>query len=257
MDRTPEETAEGLNACNTVASLLSARAAEGTREDADVDKITRFHSLKPPSIPIEDYLKRIYTYSQCSNECLVLALIYVERLVAAPKLTSTPKTHALEVAALKLTKLTVHRVTVTAVMLAAKYLDDSYYNNAFFAMLGGVTTAEINVLERDFLRRTHFCVHVKSGLYSAVLVQLEMGGEEASSKWVYTTASPSAAVPIEMASADETIVTGGGSVAATPCHGAIVADATVTTAVCGGGGGGYARPSLLAVRNSGGRLARR
>ena len=258
MDRTRDETVEGLNACRAVASLLNARVAEGIR-DADADEITRFHSVRPPSIPMEDYLSRIYTYSQCPNACLVLALIYVDRLVAAPTDENTPPdpgsspaTRAAEAAALKLTILTVHRVTLAAVMLATKYLDDhQYYTNAFFSFPGGVPTAELNGLEREFLRRIRFSVHVSATTYSAVLVQLKTRGGANKCQRRPLQMLPH---PIEVASADEAIATGGGLAAATPRHGAIVADAAMGAAVCGGGGGGCSRPTLLAVRGTvGGR----
>lgn len=50
-----------------------------------------------------------------------------------------------------LTFRNVHRLTITAVMLAAKIRDDTYYSNAYYASIGGVTNAEINMLELELL----------------------------------------------------------------------------------------------------------
>lgn len=43
------------------------------------------------------------------------------------------------------------RLLVVSVMLATKYFDDRYYNNEYYARIGGIGNAEINLLERDFL----------------------------------------------------------------------------------------------------------
>lgn len=47
-------------------------------EDSD---ITVFHARSVPTIQIKDYLHRIIIYSKCSSECLLLSLIYIDRLI--------------------------------------------------------------------------------------------------------------------------------------------------------------------------------
>ncbi len=43
-----------------------------------------------------------------------------------------------------------------AIMCAAKFLDDLYYSNKHWAQIGGITTAELNQNEVDFLRKMDF-----------------------------------------------------------------------------------------------------
>jgi Cyclin len=94
---------------------------------------------------------RIHRYASCSNECFILALIYIDRLIQ--------KSNFL------LTELNIHRVCVTAVLLAAKFFDDAYYNNAYFAKVGGVMISEMNSLEVDFLFRINFSLHVTPDVF--------------------------------------------------------------------------------------------
>ena len=91
------------------------------------------------------HTRRVHRYASCSNECFILALIYIDRLIQRNNFL--------------LTELNVHRVVITAVLLAAKFFDDAYYNNAYYAKVGGVLVSEINGLEVDFLFRINFSLH--------------------------------------------------------------------------------------------------
>ena len=94
---------------------------------------------------------RIHKYASCSNECFILALIYIDRLIQRNNFL--------------LTDLNVHRVVITAILLAAKFFDDAYYNNAYYAKVGGVLVSEMNGLEVDFLFRINFSLHVTPELF--------------------------------------------------------------------------------------------
>ena len=80
---------------------------------------------------------RLVRYSKCSPSCYVLMLIYIDRLIAATNL--------------RLSELNIHRVMITALLLAAKFFDDEYFHNSFYAKLGGISLAELNALELEFL----------------------------------------------------------------------------------------------------------
>lgn len=108
---------------------------------------TRFHAIRAPQLSIHDYLMRIATYFQCSHECFVLSLIYIDRIVKLhPQFT--------------ICNLNIHRLLVTSVMLAAKFFDDVYYSNAYYARVGGVRTQELNALEALFLKLIEWRLHV-------------------------------------------------------------------------------------------------
>jgi hypothetical protein len=84
-----------------------------------------------------DYIRRIAKYAYCSPECFIITIILMDRYIEA---TSLP-----------LTFRNVHRLTITALMVSAKLRDDTYYSNAYYASIGGVSNAEINILELELL----------------------------------------------------------------------------------------------------------
>lgn len=98
-----------------------------------------------PNIAFDYIFFSIHRYASCSNECFILALIYIDRLIQRNNFL--------------LSELNVHRVVVTSVLLAAKFFDDAYYNNAYYAKVGGVLVHEMNGLEVDFLFRINFSLH--------------------------------------------------------------------------------------------------
>ncbi|KAL2540594.1 Cyclin-U3-1 [Abeliophyllum distichum] len=110
------------------------------------DAITIFHGSRAPSLGIRQYIDRIFKYSRCSPSCFVIAHIYVDRFVQQTNIY--------------LTSLNVHRVIITSVMVAAKFIDDAFFNNAYYARVGGVSTAELNKLEIKFLFGLDFQLHV-------------------------------------------------------------------------------------------------
>ena len=71
------------NIINTIAVILSDLIKED--EDKSTPRAlslqkTMFHAKKTPGISIVDYLRRIGEYSQCSDECFIYALIYLDRI---------------------------------------------------------------------------------------------------------------------------------------------------------------------------------
>jgi hypothetical protein len=105
---------------------------------------------------------RIHKYACCSNECFILALIYIDRLIQRNNFL--------------LTELNVHRVVITAVLLAAKFFDDAYYNNAYYSKVGGVMVSEMNGLEVDFLFRINFSLHVQPEVFDKYKAELVAHG---------------------------------------------------------------------------------
>jgi hypothetical protein len=85
-----------------------------------------------------EYLLRIAKGFCCSEQCLVISLIYIDRLVQArPEIVVSP--------------WSVHRLCLTSIVLAAKFWDDDFYTNSHYAKIGGVMVQELMALETTFL----------------------------------------------------------------------------------------------------------
>ncbi|KAK8833048.1 hypothetical protein WA577_004025 [Blastocystis sp. JDR] len=123
---------------------------ECCKDKASHNATSRFHAVKIPSISIEDYVKRITKYFQCSYECFVCSLSYIDMLLAD---------HFV------LNAFSVHRTILVSVMEAAKFYDDCFFNNEFYARVGGVPVEELNALEMDFLFAIHFSLIVPLDAY--------------------------------------------------------------------------------------------
>ncbi|SPJ09029.1 cyclin [Plasmodium sp. DRC-Itaito] len=117
-----------------------------------VGKITSFHASKIPDISLKNYIERIGKYIGCSNECFVLLIIYLDRLIKIHKDIS-------------LSLLCIHRLVITAAMISVKFFDDLYYSNSYYAKIGGVTTKELNKLEIYFLNLIDYKLFVSSQEY--------------------------------------------------------------------------------------------
>jgi len=159
MEPTPEEAAEGSILVKVLAAVLE-RLVNSNKLTArsDPGQLTKFHALKAPGIGVEAYLDRVHKYASCSNECFILALIYIDRLIERNNFL--------------LTELNVHRVVITAILLAAKFFDDAYYNNAYYSKVGGVLVSELNGLEVDFLFRINFSLHVQPDVFEKYKAEL-------------------------------------------------------------------------------------
>ncbi|CAG8456501.1 9120_t:CDS:2 [Diversispora eburnea] len=101
--------------------------------------LSRFHSRAQPSISVVDYLRRIVRHTSIEKPCLLILLIYIDRVCERNR-TFT------------ITSLTVHRFLIAAVTVSSKALCDSYCTNSHYARVGGIPTQELNALELEFIK---------------------------------------------------------------------------------------------------------
>eukprot|EP00927_Polykrikos_kofoidii_P021147 TRINITY_DN2011_c0_g2_i1.p1 TRINITY_DN2011_c0_g2~~TRINITY_DN2011_c0_g2_i1.p1 ORF type:complete len:196 (-),score=25.58 TRINITY_DN2011_c0_g2_i1:93-680(-) len=140
----------GSNFVPALANVLTHLVKASERPQQTVT--TRFHSAYVPAMSIHDFLMRIARYFQCSSECFVLCLIYIDRIVMLHP-------------GFPVCRLSIHKLILTAAMLAVKFFDDIYYSNAYYAKVGGVKPKEINLLETQFLRLIDWRLHVTPEQY--------------------------------------------------------------------------------------------
>ncbi|KAI9186101.1 hypothetical protein LWI28_013802 [Acer negundo] len=178
-----DSSGRGISGNPRVLSLLSSILERSIQKNESSLKVSRkqevvtlFHGSKAPSMSIGQYIERIFKYSTCSPSCLVLAYVYINRYLQRINAS--------------LTSLVVHRLLITSIMVAAKYIDDECYNNAYFAKVGGVSTAELNGLEMKFLFTLDFKLHVTTEAFRKYCSQLEMeaaGGRRPNKGKSFTT----------------------------------------------------------------------
>jgi len=104
-------------------------------------------------IKIKPFLMRIAYYTRCSEESLILSLIYVDRLIA-------------QNCKFMVTSDNVHKVILTSVLVAVKFYDDYHQKNGFFGKVGCVSKQEMKKLERIFSFKIKFDLFVNKNLYN-------------------------------------------------------------------------------------------
>jgi len=147
-----------LSNANAVAEVL-VRSVSSTTISASSGSSALFDATRLPTVSIRDYMKRLERYCSCSEECFVVCMVYIERIL------ETNPTFAI-------TELNCHRFLLAATIVAAKFQDDDYYSNAYYAKVGGITTDELITLEGEFLAMMAWRGHVSVDAYEDCLERL-------------------------------------------------------------------------------------
>lgn len=125
--------------CLLIADMLVRLMGHNDRIPLVPEILTRFHSRTSPNISVLDYLRRIVQYTKVERSCLLITLHYVDQICARnPRFT--------------ITSLTCHRFIITSIAISSKTFCDSFCTNSLYAKVGGISIAELNILEREFLR---------------------------------------------------------------------------------------------------------
>ena len=97
---------------------------------------------------VSEYLKKIFQTAQCSCDCTIVCLIYLERFLE--------KSH------LKLTVKNWKSLVAIGMLLASKVHDDLSMVNADFAVFLPYSVDQINNWERQFLAGLKYDVRVSA-----------------------------------------------------------------------------------------------
>lgn len=142
--------------------VILTRWVEATNTTPDeAQKRTNLYSTKVPKISIKRYLERISNFFACSEECYVLALVYIDRITNVKS-------------GVTVCNLSAHRLLLVAMMLAAKVQDDLCYSSKHYAKVGGLSVEELNVMEIAFLKMLNWKTFVdpmEHQLYHRLVLQ--------------------------------------------------------------------------------------
>jgi hypothetical protein len=118
-----------------------------------------FSSNSIPSISIEDYLKRIQTYSNIEKNTLITSLIFIDRFCKIGNIT--------------LTYYNIHRILFSAVLISIKYNEDIFYDNKYYADIAGVKLKELKSLEYNFVNIINFKLYVADDVFEKYKLYLD------------------------------------------------------------------------------------
>jgi hypothetical protein len=123
-------------------------------DDIKRDDIFTGTNRFPPKIKIDAYIERCYKYFDCSSSCYVMAIIYMDRLVAC--YNKSEKRHNII-----LNSFNILRIFSTCMVIACKYLEDEVYTNEYYSEIAGVTVQKLNAFEIEFIEMVQFDIEVK------------------------------------------------------------------------------------------------
>ncbi|BDA42392.1 Cyclin-U4-1 [Coccomyxa sp. Obi] len=154
---------EGCELLTTLSAVFERviLTAEESMSSSQSQRLSPFDGLRVPNISLQNYIWRISRYSKCSNVCFCMAFTYLQRLNQVDT-------------AYRLTRRNAHRLVLTSVLLAAKLMDDNLYNNAYWAKIGGVSAAELNMLEVLMLKQLGYSLFVGEEQVAHCLRQLKV-----------------------------------------------------------------------------------
>jgi hypothetical protein len=118
-----------------------------------------FSSNSIPNISIEDYLKRIQTYSNIEKNTLITSLIFIDRFCKIGNIT--------------LTYYNIHRILFSAVLISIKYNEDIFYDNKYYADIAGVKLKELKSLEYNFVNIINFKLYVADDVFEKYKLYLD------------------------------------------------------------------------------------
>lgn len=114
---------------------------------------------QPPTVEqVAKYLRQIFQTAQCSVDCTIVCLIYIERL--------------LKTSGLRLTVKNWRSLVAIGMLLASKVHDDLSMVNADFAVFLPFKVDQINAWERQFLAGLKYDVRVSASQYTKLYFDL-------------------------------------------------------------------------------------
>ena len=120
-----------------------------------------------PSISVKDYILRLVKHSKINESTIIILLIYIDRICKINNFF--------------LTYYNIHKLILAAFIIAIKYNEDNYYSMIIYSKIGGVTIAELNHLEIEFLKLIKFNLFIPEMLYNKYyndLMSLKSDSEE-------------------------------------------------------------------------------
>lgn len=128
--------------------------------------VSIFNSQEVPAISLSNYLRRVHKYTNYSPQCLMIAVIYIDRYNMAKDDFS-------------LNWHNVHRILLTSIMMAVKFHDDIYFDNRAFEKGGGINIKQLLTFELEIWKVLNFNAFVKAEEYEALVDKLYAAyGEE-------------------------------------------------------------------------------
>ena len=139
-----------------ISVTLMQLISENMQKDSYKEKLNKqkkqiFTSKTIPKISVSDYLLRITKYANVSDEILIIALIYLDKLCKKNKLM--------------LNSYNVHRLLFISILISIKMNSDKIYKNNYYSKISGINPKELCLMEYEFMHLSGFMLNIKKEIY--------------------------------------------------------------------------------------------
>ena len=108
-------------------------------------------------ISLYEYLIRIISYSNCEENTLISALIYIDRIAKIKNIT----------------KLNVYKLIFTSILISLKYNEDGIYDNVYYSQIAGVSVQELFQMEYEYVLLLNFNFNISEFIFNQYKIALE------------------------------------------------------------------------------------
>jgi hypothetical protein len=144
-----QQLADAVGIVLSFMASVSPSSSSPTSGRGEAPFVDAFRSSRLPRMPIRDYFQSILQTFDCSLDSYVIALIYIDRVVA-------------RFPTFVVDAYSIHRLFLVGVVLALKYHDDDHHCNAHYANEGGLSLRGLNALELNLLTILQWRLHVEN-----------------------------------------------------------------------------------------------
>ena len=107
----------------SISEILNELIKNNSLKKDNKQKEDIFNTIQIPNIELFDYIIRIISYSNCEENTLISALIYIDRIAKIKKIT----------------KLNVYKLLFISILISLKYNEDEIYSNNYYSQIAGVS----------------------------------------------------------------------------------------------------------------------
>ena len=139
-----------------ISVTLMQLISENMQKDSYKEKLNKkkkqiFTSKTIPKISVSDYLLRITKYANVSDEILIIALIYLDKLCKKNKIM--------------LNSYNVHRLLFISILISIKMNSDKIYKNNYYSKISGINPKDLCLMEYEFIYLSGFMLNIKKEIY--------------------------------------------------------------------------------------------
>ena len=142
---------------NSISNILNELTIKNSKKQGNKTENDIFETSENPNISLLDYLTRIVEYSNCEENTLISALIYIDRIAKIKNIT----------------KLNVYKLIFTSILISLKYNEDGIYDNVYYSQVAGVSVQELFQMEYEYVLLLNFNFNISEFIFNQYKIALE------------------------------------------------------------------------------------